>query len=109
MSNPIYDLGIKYATDKVTHHEYHIMYDFFLQSLYNSKGSILEIGIDSGKSLKMWQELFPNAFIYGMDISKGYSGERFHVIKGDQSNMADLNRVKDTIKNNNIFFINDDG
>ena len=57
----------------------------------------------------MWQELFPNAFIYGMDISKGYSGERFHVIKGDQSNMADLNRVKDTIKNNNIFFINDDG
>jgi len=109
MSNPIYDLGIKYATDKVTHHEYHIMYDFFLQSLYNSKGSILEIGIDSGKSLKMWQELFPNAFIYGMDINKDYSGERFYVIKGDQSNIADLNRVKDTIQNTNIFFINDDG
>jgi hypothetical protein len=109
MSNPMYDLGIKYDTDKVTHHEYHTIYDFFLNSLYNNKGSILEVGIDSGKSLKMWKELFPNAFIYGMDIGHAYSGERFDVIKGDQSNIADLNRVKDTIQNKNVFFINDDG
>lgn len=109
MSNPVYDLGIKYDTDKVTHHEYHTVYDFFLKSLYNNTGSILEVGIYSGKSLKMWKELFPNAFIYGMDIGRGYSGERFDVIKGDQSNITDLNRVKDTIQNNNVFFINDDG
>ena len=66
MSNLFHLLGVKHDTDKVTYHEYHEIYDFFLKSLYSKKGSILEIGIDSGKSLNMWLELFPNAFIYGM-------------------------------------------
>lgn len=107
MSNQIYDLGVKYDTDKITHHQYHEIYDFFLKSFYNKKGSILEIGIEAGKSLKMWLELFPNAFIYGMDIGGAYSGHRYNVIKGDQSSSHDLLSIKNTM--NDVFFINDDG
>lgn len=105
----MYDIGLKYQTDKVTHHEYHQIYDFFLKSLYNNEGSILEIGIDSGKSLKLWLELFPNAYIYGMDIGLNYSGDRYNIFKGDQSKESDLNIVKDAIKDKGLFFINDDG
>jgi hypothetical protein len=43
--NLLYDLGMKYGTDKVYHHEYHKIYDFYLKNFYNSTGSILEIGI----------------------------------------------------------------
>jgi hypothetical protein len=105
----MYQLGVKYDTDKITHHRYDRIYDMFLQSKYNMQGSVLEIGIDSGKSLNMWLESFPNAFIYGMDIDKEYSGERYTVIKGDQSNQADLNNVINSVKDKNLFFINDDG
>ena len=105
----MYELGVKYDTDKVTHHGYDKSFDMFLSGMYDRRGSILEIGIDSGKSLNMWLELFPNAHIYGMDINQGYSGERYSVIRGDQSSQTDLNNVYSTIRENNVFFINDDG
>jgi hypothetical protein len=109
MSNPMYHLGIKYNTDKVTRHKYDHIYNMFLQSMYNTHGSMLEIGINSGKSLMMWLELFPNSHIYGMDIDKEYSGDRHTVIKGDQSNSSDLENVLNSIKDKKVFFINDDG
>lgn len=109
MVNAMYNIGLKYQTDKITHHEYHQIYDFFLKSLYNKEGSILEIGIDGGKSLKMWLELFPNAYIYGMDIRLNYSGDRYNIFKGDQSKEGDLNIIKNTLKDKGLFFINDDG
>jgi hypothetical protein len=107
--NKIYELGIKYDTDKVTHHEYHDIYDFFLKQFYDSSGSILEIGIFEGNSLHVWLELFSHAYIYGMDIDKEYSGERYSVIKGDQSNIHHLNNLNNIISNKGLFFINDDG
>jgi hypothetical protein len=105
----MHELGVKYDTDKVTHHRYDTSFDIFLSGMYDTSGSMLEIGIDSGKSLKMWLELFPHAHIYGMDINQGYSGERYTVMRGDQSNPADLHTVYSTIQENNVFFINDDG
>ena len=57
----------------------------------------------------MWLELFPNAFIYGIDIGKQLNGSRHNVFKCDQSNINDLFNVKEKIKSKNIFFINDDG
>ena len=108
-TNKIQELGIKYDSDKITHHNYHEIYDFFLNSFYNDEGSLLEIGIERGKSLKMWLELFPNAYIYGMDINIEHISDRYHVIQGDQSNRNDLQKVKSIAEKKNIFFINDDG
>jgi len=107
--NKMEKLGIKYGTDKITHHKYHEIYDFFLKSYYQEQGSILEIGIADNSSLKMWLELFPNAFIYGMDIGKQSNGPRHSVLKGDQSNIKHLIEVNEKIKSKNLFFINDDG
>jgi len=107
--NKMEKIGRKYKTDKITYHKYHEIYDFFLKSYYKKQGSILEIGISGENSLKMWLELFPNAFIYGIDIGKQLNGSRHNVFKCDQSNINDLFNVKEKIKSKNIFFINDDG
>ena len=109
MDNKMYNVGLKSETDKVTYHNYHEIYDLFLKNLYDKEGSIFEIGINSGNSLKMWLELFPNAHIYGMDINLNYEGDRHNVFKGDQSKIEDLNMIKSHITSDNLFFINDDG
>ena len=107
--NKLFEIGTKYNTDKVYHHEYHDIYDFFLKSFYNSSGAMLEIGVQHINSLNMWLELFPNAHIYGMDIDISDTGERYSIIKGDQSTPEDVNNVYSIISNKDIFFINDDG
>jgi len=68
MSNHMHKIGEKYSTDKISSHKYHLIYDFFFQSLYNQSGSLLEIGIQKGESLRMWHELFKNMNIYGVDM-----------------------------------------
>ena len=70
---------------------------------------MFEIGIDQSKSLNMWLELFPQSFIYGMDIKKSCSEDRYNVIKGDQSNETDLQNIKNLLKDKNLFLIIDDG
>lgn len=61
------DIGLKYGTDKATHHEY---LDFYAEYLpkRNFKGRLLEIGIRDGSSLRMWHEYYPDAEIVGIDI-----------------------------------------
>jgi len=78
-------------TDKVTHHEYHKYYEPVLKPFYNSLGSIVEIGLGTGVSLPMWQNLFKHAHIYGVDKEYENSGnDRYTIYKGDQSNGDDL-------------------
>lgn len=38
----------------------------------NGKLNILEVGTNKGSSLRMWAEYFPNAKIYGVDITRQY-------------------------------------
>jgi hypothetical protein len=45
----MFKYGIKYGTDKITHHGYERFYDFFLVPLKNKKISLFEVGIDAGK------------------------------------------------------------
>jgi hypothetical protein len=55
--------------------------------------SLLEIGIDKGDSLLMWQKYFPNADILGIDLREGYEYLHEKGIKTmvlDHSNAADL-------------------
>ena len=103
------EIGLKYRSDKITHHKYHEIFDLYLQKWYNKQGAILEIGIEAGRSMKMWPELFPNAHVFGMDIDVYFSSNNCTVIQGDQSKVEDLNKVKSAIKDKNLFFINDDG
>lgn len=59
-------IGTKYDTDKVTHN-FTSFYDKHLTDTRNVIKNVLEIGVFNGGSLRMWEEYFPNAMIYGFD------------------------------------------
>jgi hypothetical protein len=63
----LHEIGLKYGTDKATHHGYCEFYEKNLPGR-DFKGSLLEIGIKDGASLKMWQEYYPHANIHGLDL-----------------------------------------
>jgi predicted O-methyltransferase YrrM len=56
-------------TDKNTEHSYLDLYDTIMSSKKDSATNILEIGIaQGGGSIKLWNDYFLNANIYGLDI-----------------------------------------
>jgi len=62
------EIGIKFNTDKATYHRYTDTYDRVLSHLRELPIRMLEIGILNGASIMMWNEYFPLAKIYGVDI-----------------------------------------
>lgn len=82
-------LGQRHGTDKYAHgylpiYERHI--DFEVRSL-------LEIGVFSGNSLRMWRDRFPHAQIYGLDIDpscREQAGERIDITIASQDDRQAL-------------------
>ena len=103
----MFKYGIKYKTDKLTHHGYNRFYDMFLTPLINKNITLFEIGVDASRSLKMWNDMFKNGKIYGMDINIEFKHERGLVFKGDQSSKKDLKTVIKSIKEADVII--DDG
>lgn len=101
-------IGVSAGTDKVTHHGYDRFYPRFLDGLRDMSGAMLEIGIDKYRSLKLWQDYFPHAFIYGIDIGAEFMDHRSRVFKADQSSESDLAMVQ-TLIDKPVHFIIDDG
>ena len=93
--------------DKSTYHKYDKVYPDFLEKFRNESFNMFEIGIEAGKSFKIWQEYFPKAGIYGMDIGVSFKEERGEVFLGDQSNNEDLARMISNI--GKCKFVIDDG
>lgn len=93
----LFKSGIKFKTDKVTHHGYDRFYDHFLVPLKGEHINIFEIGIDAGRSLKMWNDFFPNANIYGLDIGHEYKHEKGEIFKGDQSDIKVLENITNKV------------
>jgi hypothetical protein len=67
--------------------------DVFLSSRENIK-DMLEVGVDDGRSLKMWEEYFPNANILALDIldKKKYETARAKTLLLDQSSREELQK-----------------
>ena len=62
------DYIIKHGTDKEAKHKYcSAFYDNAFFDLKDKKLNILEIGIQNGSSLVLWNEYFKNSIIYGID------------------------------------------
>ena len=57
------------------YHSYHLHYSKHLSKVKNDVKKILEIGVFKGHSMLLWQEYFPNAEIYGIDID--FSNKNF--------------------------------
>jgi hypothetical protein len=91
------ELALKYGTDKSSEaHNYCNKYDKVLLPLREQFTNVLEIGVDKGFSLKMWEEYFPNATIFGLDIDpecKKYEVGRVKILVADQGDETQLNQV----------------
>lgn len=81
------ELAQKHRTDKFPW--YTPFYDALLRG--RQVKTVLEIGVLNGASLRMWQEYFPGAEIFGMDIAARTIG--LNVFIGDQGSREDLERV----------------
>lgn len=101
--SPLCELAVKHETDKGPYHGYTQMYYEALRGRRESTKKVLEIGIGyigkgypafwpHGSSLRMWQEFFPNAHIFGMDIHPEVmiNEDRITSVVGDQSSVASL-------------------
>jgi len=105
--NEFKELGTKHGTDKSTHHGYHYFYPKHLEGLRNDEFNMLEIGYQGGHSCRMWEEYFKNAKVFAMDINIEGHFDNHVVLKGDQSNLDDLQKVVNEI--GIAKFIIDDG
>lgn len=92
------ELADLHGTDKaVSFLNYPPLYDALFTPIRDRQLKILEIGVQRGKSLRMWYDYFPNAHIYGYDILKArrlrrFNRDRITTFSGDQSKREDLNR-----------------
>jgi trans-aconitate methyltransferase len=91
------EIADKYGTDKGTPHGFAPFYDKYLAKTVKGTKKVVEIGVDSAKSLKMWKEYFPNAEIIGIDIENKvqYNEERIKTVVLDQGNGNQLDSFVD--------------
>ena len=86
MLSPLDELAEKWGSGKAAHN-YLPLYWRHFRDLRETARRVLEIGVSSGDSLRLWEEFFPNATIYGVDIDpecRQHASERIEVITGDQ-------------------------
>lgn len=106
--NLLCDLARKYGTDKGgnhliagdTCHNYTKIYDALLSDRRENVRRVLEIGVLYGQSLRMWEEYFPHASIFGVDSNadcQRYDSVRTRVFLADQSSEDSLHQMVDAI------------
>jgi len=97
-------LGRKYGTDKANPTHTHLgktycdVYEKYFNDIRNEVKTFIEIGVLNGRSLLMWEEYFPNATIYGVDINpnvKQFENGRVKILIGDQNNPDFLKKLED--------------
>jgi len=87
------------STDKASFHAYEEFYPSVFLKYLNKDLNILEIGVADGSSLKILEEIFPKANIYGVDkdysiLCKEMDFSKINILPpGDQ---ADENSYKNT-------------
>ena len=109
-------LAEKYRVDKWGEHWYIPHYHRHFKSLRHQKINVLEIGVggyehpsQGGQSLRMWEEYFSNAIVYGIDIhdKKIHERNRVRIRQGSQDDERFLRSVVE--ETNGFDIIIDDG
>eukprot|EP01023_Acetabularia_acetabulum_P041006 TRINITY_DN3983_c0_g1_i3.p1 TRINITY_DN3983_c0_g1~~TRINITY_DN3983_c0_g1_i3.p1 ORF type:complete len:248 (+),score=29.27 TRINITY_DN3983_c0_g1_i3:76-744(+) len=93
------------VTDKGKAHGYYRTYGRLFHSYKNDPIRLLEIGVQTGRSMGAWQDYFPNyQHVYGIGYGAGFAkqekkkeveGKRITLYDGDQSDIEFLNYVCD--------------
>jgi hypothetical protein len=93
--NPLEQLGAKHMPTK-REHNYLPYYWMHCRDVRFDVRNVLEIGVETDRSIRMWEEFFPNATIYGVDIDpscRRFEGDRRRILIGDQGDVNFLRRV----------------
>ena len=93
--NPLEALGAKYYPSK-RWHNYLVYYWLHFRDIRLQVKRVLEVGVLTGESILMWEEFFPNAIIYGMDIDpkcRKCEGGRRKILIGDQGDITFLQQT----------------
>jgi len=103
------ELAIKWACDKTPQirHGYTPYYHQLLQNRPIQR--LLEIGVGGGASLHMWQEYFPQAAIFGLDIQPRFIFNEGHIQTRlcDAANSSELKAAADEFGGNFDLIIDD--
>lgn len=88
--------GIIHETDKASiivkngkmglPHDYLRHYERFLQDFRDKEIAVIEFGCYEGASLRLWEDYFPKAIIYGVDIvtkAQEYVTDRINIVIGN--------------------------
>jgi len=97
MENKIRELFDKYHPTKFRVN-YEGAYWAYFKNLQEQTKSVLEIGVESGNSLYVWRDFFPNARIFGIDknpecVKLTNEDNRIIVKCGDQSDVEFLKKI----------------
>jgi hypothetical protein len=104
-------------TDKNTIHSYLELYQRLLNDKKDTAKNVLEVGIYRGGSIKLWNDFFTNATVYGIDIISEHD-LNYDDVKNQEkiklylsTNAYDSNFITNTFLNKNIKldFMLDDG
>ena len=104
--NSLDKIGLRWRPSKILHNYLEVM-DHHFTPIREKVKKVLEIGVQTKSSVKMWEEYFPNAIIYGLDIDpkcKKFEEGRIKIIIGDQSDEEILKELP-----NDFDVIIDDG
>jgi hypothetical protein len=102
-----------FDSSKVSIHKwenYFAIYESYFDKFRDRNARVLEIGIQYGGSLKMWEEYFGNAKIFGIDINpdcKTLEEEHIDIQIGSQNDKKFLKEYTNYVKNLDIII--DDG
>lgn len=117
--NLLSEIANKYASDKGTiapsvgHHgprlHFTSVYGEYMEKIRFEKLNILEIGVGSGPSLRMWYDYFPNSTIHAIDVvnQNDKNNERVTTYVCDQSSRTELDELASRIGGFDIII--DDG
>ncbi len=101
------ELAVKYDTDKgPASHWYTKHYERMFGAIRLDVESVLEVGVGSGASLKMWRDYFPAAMIHGVDMNQqGDMGARIACYDIEQT---DCQRLTDYLQDKHLEIIVED-
>ena len=81
------------------------IYDEYFKKFKNEEISILEIGVDKGKSLELWRNYFTKAKICGIDIEKmNFKIEGVELITADQTDTQSLKKICEKYKSFRYYY-----
>tara|TARA_B100000424_G_scaffold268081_1_gene262166 strand:- start:364 stop:1044 length:681 start_codon:yes stop_codon:yes gene_type:complete len=123
------ELAHKYGTDRgtvfkhrSTGHGYTEVWGPLFDPIKNDVKKVLEIGVHKGQGMLMWQEYFPNADIYGIEVfepnnlwkapegpSYTEADTRIHVMVGHAGKKEDLDKLIEKFGGDFDIIIDDGG